>query len=338
MLRRCGGRRWGGGSLRPWGPGRGLGERFPGRPTQRDEAQTEGPTLRPGSQRWERRFWQEEQQGPGTGRYRGTTVVPSGPRAEGKRGNGWRRRRTHPQGFERRGHPALSLLGRGFPHPHPRHPRLRGRGPGKGWTTAAALSSRPPGGSRAGRARGGAAAPTSKPGAPSQIRLRKGRASRGGRQVSADSPFIPRLGGRRPPGGPARPCRASPRMAREQRRRAGRGGATSGRSLPFSGPRAPLPTPVPRKPRRGAFLGGTLGDTGDVWTDEIGQGAGARGGAPAPHCPSVRGREVSEPPRPAPAAFPPYPPTVPRSLKESTLPVPPPRLRLNTPLLVKSTF
>lgn len=122
----------------PWrrAPGKGVRESFPGRPTRRDEDRA--AELRPGAQDGHSRRKR--------GQYLGTTVVLSGPRTQ------WQRAaevEQPPQGLERRGQPASLLLGRvsGPAHASLPSPFLRAvRGAGQ---PAAALSSPPPGGSRA---------------------------------------------------------------------------------------------------------------------------------------------------------------------------------------------
>lgn len=132
---------------------------FLGKPTRRAEAQREELTPRPGSQRQEGCFWQEEREvlGPEMGQYLGTTAILYEPRGRVQAWQRWQKQGTHGQGLARRGQPAPSLLGQYLPPPAPPASRLSasfGRARGRLRTAAAALSSRPPGGSRAGRARG----------------------------------------------------------------------------------------------------------------------------------------------------------------------------------------
>lgn len=167
--------------------------------------------------------------GPELQQSLGTTAILSGPRANWEPCNQWRREDPLGRGLECRGQPPASLLRRAAaglgpsapPHPHPRLLPASGR-PGKAGP-AAALSSRSPGGSEPAGLWGKAPPPTSKPAAPPDP-VAEGAGEPGGRQVWADSPFIPLIGGRRPPGGPVRPCRACPYRAWRQGERRGRGG------------------------------------------------------------------------------------------------------------------
>lgn len=176
---------------------------------------------------------------------------------------------SHLQGFERRGQPGLPLLGAGLPG-QPRHPRLLGRVAVRGRTAAAALSSRPPRGSRS-RRRGAPPRRHQSPAPPARSGCgRGGRAAEGGRfrRVPLSSRGSAAADLREAPhGSPRGQCA----RGREQRRRAGRGPVTSGRAPPFSVPRAPL------LPARG---GGGVGAGRDV-------GGGAARGWRWRTCPSL---------------------------------------------------
>lgn len=289
---------------------------FLGKPTRRVEAQREELIPRPGSQRQEGCFWQEEREvlGPEMGQYLGTTAILYEPRG---RVEAWQRvaEAGHPRAgpcTPRTARPLALWTGLDASRaPHPPPLRLLRAGPGKAAdgrgcpfkSASRRLPSRPG---------AGAAAPTSKPGAPSQIRLRKGRASRGGRQVSADSPFIPWLGGRGPPGGPARPCWASPRRAASCA--AGPGGAVWPRAGPCPSPclghLPPCPGGLGAGPSREGPSGKFWKFGSPRWGGEPGLAEAHLRLAPA----RVRGRAVSETPCSVPTLRPPPPPSAGRAL------------------------
>lgn len=186
-----------------------------GRSRRRHRAPTLGLTLRPGRKSWEGRLRQEEQHllGPEIRRHLGArvTVRPGG--AEWGHRNRWRRLGTRLQDLECRRQAASSLpwegLGPSAPPPPP--PPLRRAIPGRLHPRLPFQVGLPEAPSRPAEGPQLLRRHQSLPPGPDPVA--GGAGEPGGRQVWADSPFIPRLGQAQTTGRPCSPCGACPYRA-----------------------------------------------------------------------------------------------------------------------------